>query len=213
MHSGMKGETMKTDKHITIGYNRINESYIRENGKESLLILSLLSRNLSVRSELVFNFKYLFDMIDIPKQRIERKRKIIEVATKMFSLPTCNDYNVLMNVEYRPMAHQYLILNDSEVDKILNVDVEGIDIYNLFNTYVVIKRFVNHKTDTSFPSIKKIMQVTNVSSNNSTINYIGILENLKMIECIRFDSYTNYEGETRRPNNEYKIIGGNKNET
>ena len=184
---------------ITLSYNQITGEYVFENGQESLLILALLLRNYSVRRKVNFNFKYLFDMLQIQSNRKSQKNKIIQCVGRMFSMQFDSDINI-----NEIFSLPYETVTDSEVDKILKCD-KNLDKFNLFNTYVTIKRYVNKNTGTAYPAISQIMFNTNVASNNTTRKYIEILEELEMIICTRKDEYIVTNDGIRRPNNEYKI--------
>lgn len=198
--------TDKTNQ-ITISYNKISERFILKYGKESLLILALASRHYTIRRKLVFNLKYLYDKLNIPLNSKNRKDNVINSINKMFDTDLDSKTNIgeLINVDYQAKTKQFLLLKDEEVDKLLSFDGR-VDKYNLFNTYVVIKRYVNKDTGLSFPPISKIMEITNVGSNNTIIKYINILIDLKMIECSRSSDYIVTNDGVKRPNNEYKIL-------
>ena len=191
---------------ITIGYEKITQKYISEYGQESLLVLALLSRHYTIRHEIVFNFKYLFDNLSIKPNRKEQKNKIIQCVGNMFN--TDIDFNININqiiaLPYEISKDQYLIITDEEVDKILSYD-KRVDKFSLFNTYVTIKRYVNYYTGTAYPSIKTIMDITNTISNNTILKYIKILEELKLIDCERSDFIVNDDG-VRKANNTYTIL-------
>ena len=191
---------------ITIGYEKITQKYISEYGQESLLVLALLSRHYTIRHEIVFNFKYLFDNLSIKPNRKEQKNKIIQCVGNMFN--TDIDFNININqiiaLPYEISKDQYLIITDEEVDKILSYD-KRVDKFSLFNTYVTIKRYVNYYTGTAYPSIKTIMDITNTISNNTILKYIKILEELKLIDCERSNFIVNDDG-VRKANNTYTIL-------
>lgn len=146
-------------------------------------------------------------MLKIPLNKKERRDNVVRCINKMLDCNIEYDTEVYRQlfIPYDTPKSQYLIITDSEVDVILGYN-KRIDRYSLFNTYAVIKRYVNHKTNTAFPSIRTIMDITNVVSNNTTLKYIKILEDLDMISCIRGDKYIIKDGEIKKPNNEYIIL-------
>lgn len=196
-----------TNETITLSYNQITGEYVFENGQESLLILALLLRNYSVRRKVNFNFKYLFDMLQIQSNRKSQKNKIIQCVGRIFNMQFDSDINVnqIFSLPYETVKSQFLIVTDTEVDKILKCD-KNLNKFNLFNTYVTIKRYVNKNTGTAYPAISQIMFNTNVASNNTIRKYIKVLEELEMIICTRKDEYIVTNDGIRRPNNEYEII-------
>lgn len=191
---------------ITIGYEKITQEYISEYGQESLLILALLSRFYTIRHEVVFNFKYLFNSLKIPLNKKERKDKIIQCVCDMFNtnINLDVDINQIITLPYEISKDQYLIIIDEEVDTILSYD-KRVDKFSLFNTYVTIKRYVNYYTGTAYPSIRTIMDITNIISNNTILKYIKILEELKLINCERSDFIVSDDG-VRKANNTYTIL-------
>lgn len=200
----MMVDSKKSDQ-ITIGYEKITSEFILEHGKESLLILTLLSRHYSIRGQLVFNLKYIYDKIGVPLNKKDRKDRIVDCINSIFDTKVNTNINEITTIPYIIEPGQYLILTDEEVDVILNYD-KRVDKFNLFNTYIAIKRYLNYKTKTSYPPITMIMDLINVKSNNAIASYIEILEELKMIECTRSDKYIVCGSEIKRPNNEYRII-------
>lgn len=196
------------ENQITISYDKITQEYITMYGQESLLVLAILSRSYTIRKEVVFSLKYLFDMLKVPLNKRDRRNSIIKCINRMLNCNIGYDTEVYKQlfIPYETPKSQYLIITDSEVDTILGYN-KRIDKYSLFNTYVTIKRYVNHKTNTAFPSIGTIMDITNVVSNRTILRYIKILEELNMISCVRSDEYIIKDNEIRRPNNEYSILG------
>lgn len=114
------------------------------------------------------------------------------------------DINQIITLPYEISKDQYLIIIDEEVDTILSYD-KRVDKFSLFNTYVTIKRYVNYYTGTAYPSIRTIMDITNIISNNTILKYIKILEELKLIDCERSDFIVNDDG-VRKANNTYTIL-------
>ena len=198
---------MEVENHITIGHSSITGDYIYEHGQESLLILALLSRHYTIRREFVFNMRYLYSKLKIPLGSKDRKDRIVECINRTLSTDIKTNANIdeLLVVPYKTEKGYYLIVTDEEVDKILGYE-KRINKFSLFNTYVVIKRYVNYNSQKSYPSINRIMTITNVASNNTTMKYIKILEDLGMIVCTRGDGYIVKDEKIRRSNNEYKII-------
>lgn len=204
-----------TDKkldRITLSYDKITNEYISEHGKESLLLLSLMSRDYNIRGELSFHFGELFEIIGVIKR--SSKDKLIQCVNSMFGAnydPFINT-NRTIRLPYISPKSQYLILYDEEVDYILTCDKQ-IDKYNLFNTYATIKRYLNHETNTAYPTIERLMFITNVMSNNTIANYIDVLEDMQLIKCYRDDRYIINSYGIRRPNNTYELIRYNKSNT
>lgn len=194
----------KIANRITLSYDKITNEFISIHGKESLLLLSLMSRNLTIRSELLIRLDEIFDNLKVNK--VNGKNDIAKCVSNMFNinadkLPT----NKTIKLPYKTATSQYLMLYDEEVDYILT-NKSRIDKYNLFNTYVAIKRYVNYKTNRSYPSIQQLMHITNVSSNNTIANYINILEDMELIRCYRDDKYIINSSGISRPNNSYEIV-------
>jgi len=198
------GESIKKNQ-ITISYEKITSEYISEFGKESLLILSLLSRRYTIRCELTFSLHYLYNQLNIDGRNKVKKDDVIKCIEGMFCIKLEKNINNLIDIPYQSPKQQYLILTDEEVDCILNYGGRA-DIYGLFNTYVSIKRYVNKDTKTSYPAIIQLMDILNISSNNTIIKYIKILEDLNMIKCNRSDQYILVNGKLKKPNNEYEIL-------
>lgn len=194
------------ENQITISYGKITSEYIRENGQESLLILALLSRFYTIRKEFVFSLKYLFKQLKIPLNKKDRRSPVIECINRMFESDIDSSQNIddFILIPYVIEKSQYLIITDSEVDTILNCD-KRIEKYSLFNTYVIIKRHINHETKTSYPSIRTIMDIANVVSNNTILRYVEILEDLGLITCDRSDFIVTFSG-VKKANNTYRII-------
>lgn len=194
------------DNQVTIGYDKISGEYIYENGQESLLILALLSRHFTIRNEVVFNLKYLFGMLSIPVNKQDRKNRVIQSINNIFeaNIDLNTNINQIITLPYILSPNQYLIVKDSEVDTILSYN-RRVDKYSLFNTYVAIKRHVNYYTGTAYPSIRTLMDITNVVSNNTTMKYIELLEHLRLIKCER-GGYIVTDESIRRPNNTYTIL-------
>lgn len=147
-------------------------------------------------------------MLNIPLNKKERRNNVIDCINKMLN---CNiDYKMeiyqQLFIKYETPKGQYLIITDREVNTILGYN-KRIDKYSLFNTYATIKRYINHETKTAFPSIKTIMDITNVVSNNTILKYIEILEELRLITCDRSDFIVTSEG-VKKANNTYRIISG-----
>lgn len=198
---------MTKENQITIGYDKISSDYLTINGHESPLVLALLSRHYSIRKEIVFNFKYLYNKLGIPLNKMDRRERIVHSVNGIFG--TCFDpktnINDILTIPYEIDKDQYLVIADSEVDAILSYR-KRIDKYSLFNTYINIKRYINYQTGISYPSIKTLMSNTLTVSNNTILKYIKILEELGMITCNRKDEYIITDNGMKRPNNEYKII-------
>lgn len=171
-----------------------------------MLILAVLSRSYTIRKEVVFSLKYLFDTLGIPLNKKDRKDNIIKSINKMLGYGINYDTEIYKQlfIPYETPKSQYLIITDREVNTILNYN-KRIDKYSLFNTYVTIKRYVNHETNTAFPSIRTIMDITNVVSNNTILKYIEILEELKMLKCERSGFIITDDG-IRKANNTYTIL-------
>lgn len=168
------------------------------------MVLVILSRTLNIRGNVVFNVKYLLDEIGIPYSKKDRVSRIINTINKMFDINLDNevDINKLLFLSYNTEPSQYVVVSDREVNTILGYS-KRVDKFNLFNTYITIKRFVNHKTGQAFPSINTIKNITNVVSNNTTANYISILEELGLLRCIRDNNHVVTQSGVRKRNNTY----------
>ena len=175
------------------------------------MILTLLSRHYSIRKEFVFNIRYLYNKLSIPLNKKDRKDRVLKCVNKLFGtdFDSTTNINDILTVPYEIDRNQYLVITDNEVDVILNYK-NRVDKFSLFNTYIAIKRYVNYSKGISYPSIKTLMFITNVISNNTIMNYIRILEDLNLIICTRKDEYIINNNGVKRPNNEYQIktIGG-----
>lgn len=207
MHLG--GDYIKDEKldRITLSYDLINGEYLSEHGKESWLILALLSRNYTIRSEFVFQFRYLFEGMGITLNRKENKEKVIRCVNSIFNtdFDVRIDINKTIRLPYQSPKSNYLMLYDEEVDYLMSCK-RKIDKINLFNTYVIIKRYIHHITGIAYPSIEGISYATNVASNNSILNYIEILEEMNLIKCYREDKYIVTKDGIKRPNNSYELV-------
>jgi len=200
-----------TKKQITLSYSQITNEYIAQHGKECLLVLALILRRYNIRHEVSFNFKYLYDKLNIKPNRKEQKNKIIECINKIFktNFSFDVDINQIIDLPYEIQKEQYLIVADDEVDTILNYN-KSINKYNLFNVYVVIKRHINYYSETSYVPIKTIMDITNIKSNNSVVKHIKTLEELNLIGCERGEYFATDEG-IRKLNNTYTLKQNYKN--
>lgn len=170
------------------------------------MILAILSRVYSIRKEFVFSLRYLFGLLNIPLNKTDRRNKVVNSINSMLNTSLTSETNIndFIFIPYTVSPSQYLIITDLEVDTILKYD-RPIDKYSLFNTYATIKRYVNHNTKTSFPSISRIMTITNIVSNNTVMRYVDILEELELIKCTK-GGYVIKEGKVRRSNNTYEIV-------
>lgn len=210
MHLGCDDLNDEKLDRVTLPYNIITDDYLFEHGKESWIVLSLMLRHLTIRGEVIFTLRYLFENIGIPLNRKQNKISIIQTINNIFN----TDYNIktdinqVHRIKYSSPKDNYLVLYDKEVDCILSCN-RRIDRVNLFNTYTIIKRFVNYKTGLSYPSIDTISHMTNIASNNSIRNYIEVLEEMNLISCTRGTSYIIGKNGLKRPNNTYKILNHN----
>lgn len=199
----------------------INNNFILANGKESLSIIALLSRKITLRYKIydkikyhniLFYMRYLFDGLKIKNNNQNQKDNIVQ------SLKNLVDYGVFkgklnktgindhIELTCKLIKNNFTIITDREFDLIFEYNKQRIDNFNLFNTYLVIKKFSNNDTKESYPSIEYIMSICNISSNNSILKYINILIELKLINCERGIYYTNTYGEVKKSNNIYTIL-------
>lgn len=208
----------------TIDDEFINRCFLIQNGKESLAIISLLSRNISLRykidknqikwHEVIFNMKYLYNSLGIGLNRKTQKDNIINALDNLVEygvfVGDSNfeqvDINEIIKLDYQLVNKGFTVISDDEFDKIFKYNKQRIDKYNLFNTYLAIKKYADNDSRMSYPSIELLMSICNIGSNNTILKYIDILIEMGMIDCIRGEFYINKRSEVRKNNNMYKIL-------
>lgn len=212
-------------KYITVIDDEfINRDFLTQNGKESLAIISLLSRNISLRykideygvrwHEVIFNMKYLYSSLGIRLNRKAQKDSIANTLNNLIEYGVFSgdldleqvDVNDIIRLDYQLVNKGFTVISDYEFDRIFKYDAQRIDKYNLFNIYLTIKKYANNENRMSYPSIELLMHICDIGSNNTVLKYISTLTEIGLISCMRGELYTNEYGKIRRGNNTYKIL-------
>lgn len=216
----------KTAYMVTISDSFINEDFLKLNGKESLAITSLLSRRTTLRSKIdineikwhqvCFSMKYLYNHLNIQLNRKIQKDNVIKSLDQLiYSGVFANDNGVDLKdidvncdfeLSYRLVDKGFTMIYDYEFDEIFSYSAQRIDRYDLFNTYMVIKKYSDNDTKESYPSFDYMMSICNIGSYSTIAKYINILIELGLICCIRGKAYTDVYGEVKKSNNIYKIL-------
>lgn len=212
------------DYTVLIDDNFINGEFIFENDKESLAVLFLLMRNITLANrtddnnikwhEVIFNLKTLYDDLNIPMNRKNQKDTVIKSIESLIEYGvfqgdidlTRINIHELLRLECQLINKNFTMVTYKEFKRIFEYKGQRINNFGLFNAYLVIKKYSNTETKTSYPSIDHLKFICNISSNATMTKYINILEELKLISCERGGMYTNEYGEIKKSNNIYTIL-------
>ncbi len=220
----LTGSKNYSDYTVLIDDNFINSDFIAENNKESLAILFLLMRNITLNNrtdennikwhEVIFNMKTLYDDLNIKSNRKLQKDSIILAIDNLIvngvfqcdtDLSKTNVYE-LIRLECQLVKNNFTMMTYKEFKPIFEYKKQRIDNFNLFNTYLVLKKYSNTKTKVCYPSIDNLKFTCNISSNATMSKYINILEELQLISCKRGQRYTDGKGDIKKSNNIYTIL-------
>lgn len=168
--------------YILIKEDDISRDFILKNQKESLLILAILLKDITVRGNLSFNLNNLFYSLNIPLNKGDRKIKIINSINKMFkgSIPSNTSINKKIYIPYTIDMSNIISVQDESVDNILNYR-DRVDKFDLFNTYLMIRKHLKHNSDLVGLTVKDLLYHTDIVSNNTMLKYLSILNEIELI--------------------------------
>lgn len=114
---------MKKISYFTLIPNKDIEDIIKEYGKESLLVLSLLLRNYTPTFKIIFTLRPIFDYL---KPNYNQRNNIIKCTKLMFGklLPENVFINTYTFVPYNLELNDSLLILDRDVDKIINYEIK-----------------------------------------------------------------------------------------
>lgn len=189
----MNNENRCNEYYIMLEDKNISRDYIESNGKESLLILAILYRNITTRSHIVYNFKTLFDVLNIQLNRKTQKDAVINSMRKMFGneIPSNINIDEIYNISYNSPNKDYTIIKDNDVNKIINYN-RRVDKYNLFNTYAILNNHLKTNEDISNLTLKKLRHEIMVAGSTTIPKYLSILSNLNIIKTDKYNDINKY---------------------
>lgn len=210
---------------VLINDDFIDRDFILENEKESLAILFLLMRNITLANrvdesdnkwhEVIFNMKSIYDDLNISTNRKKQKDKVIKAINRMIDNEVFQgnikaenlNINELVRLETVLVKKDFTMVSYREFKAIFGYDEQRIDSFGLFNIYLAIKRHANTDTGICYPSIDYMRYICDIKSNGTVSKYINILEGIGLISCMRGQKYINVETkEVRNSNNQYTVM-------
>ena len=210
---------------VLINDDFIDRDFILENEKESLAILFLLMRNITLANrvdesdnkwhEVIFNMKSIYDDLSIPTNRKKQKDRVIVTINNMINNGVFQgnidvenlSINELIRLETVLVRKDFTMMSYKEFRAIFDYDEQRVDSFGLFNVYLTIKRHANTDTGICYPSIDYMRYICDIKSNGTVSKYINILEGIGLISCMRGQKYINVETkDVRNSNNQYTVM-------
>ena len=210
---------------VLINDDFIDRDFILENKKESLAILFLLMRNITLANrvdendnkwhQIIFSMRAIYDDLNIQMNRKKQKDRVIEAMSNMIDNRVFQsdikaeslNINELARLETVLVKKDFTMVSYREFKKIFNYNEQRVDHFGLFNVYLAIKKHANTDTGMCYPSIDYMRFICDIKSNGTASKYINILESIGLISCMRGQKYIDVETkEVRNSNNQYTVL-------
>lgn len=181
--------------------NGDNESLLQKYGSDSMVIYTLLLRNLTYRNNIIFSLNELGDKLNIKQNNTRMVNKLKGILLKMNNqiievYQDSNFLNKVNSIEYNKIYHskilidipkeQYFQIFDEDIDKLLegvknkNINKFEIVTYLIFLLSCMGSKEGEENYKVCYPSIEYSSKICSINEK-SIIRYNGILEELKII--------------------------------
>lgn len=203
---------LKNKKFIKLNNKYLNSEFIKKYSIDSVLIMSILLRNYTIRGEIVFSLNYLFNELNIKNTNTNRMNKVRQVLSLLAQDNILNtDINfttikkdTVVRVDYDLTKKDFTIIYDFEVDTILNVNTR-VNKYAMFYLFAFMKYRLNTNTKVMYWSIEDMSKAMNTKSNKTVIKYIKILEKIGLIKSDNVGMRVFKDNSIKQCNNVYTL--------
>ena len=188
-----------------------NELFNMKYGAESILLISVIQKNLLVRGTYVFNLNYIYDNLNIDGNNTRQKNKIKNCLVKLqkgsiitsdININNANN-NQLIFVDIKIPKDNYTIVYDVELDTIINYN-QG-NIYNLYNLFVFLKYRIGIK-GYCYWNQDDIANAIGLKSRKAVSKMIDVLsDDLKLIKVDNIGVRLFNNGNIKESNNIYVL--------